>query len=65
MPFTSVAFDRRLAALERAEAGRSGRPLGSLAFAKVALARRLSSSDRFADADPALVCRGPALLLQR
>jgi hypothetical protein len=65
MPFTSVAFDRRLAALERAEAGRSGRPLGSDTFARVSLARRLAATDRSGDLDPALACRGPALLLQR
>ena len=65
MPFTSAAFDRRLVALERAEAGRSGRPLGPLTFAKVALARRLAGAGPIADLDPALACRGPALLLQR
>lgn len=64
MPFTTAAFDRRLASLERAEAGRFGRPTGSDTFARVALARRLAASadDR---PDPAALSRGPALLLQR
>lgn len=64
MSFTSKAFDRRLAALERAEAGRSGRPLGDLSLARVALARRLGSALDTRAADPALLSRGPAFLLR-
>jgi hypothetical protein len=65
MPFTTAAFDRSLAALERAEAGRFGRPLGSDTFARIALARRLEAAapERFADA--ATLSRGPGFLLQR
>ncbi|UUR07047.1 hypothetical protein [Sphingomonas glaciei] len=64
MSFTSQAFDRRLAAFERAEAGRSGRPMGDLSMARVALARRLG---RAADAginDPAAMSSGSAFLLR-
>lgn len=64
MTFTSQAFDRRLAAFERAEAGRSGRPLGDLSFARVALARRLGSGCEATATDPALLSRGPAFLLR-
>lgn len=64
MPFTTAAFDRRLAALERAEAGRFGRPLADDTFARVALARRLSAPVGAIAGDPAAVSRGPALLLQ-
>jgi hypothetical protein len=65
MPFTSSAFDRRLASLERAEAGRFGRPTGCDTFARVALARRLQGSTSNTRHDPATLSRGPALLLQR
>ena len=65
MSFTTAAFDRRLASLERAEAGRFGRPLGSDTFARVALARRLAAAPGRGAVDPAAACRGPALLLQR
>ncbi len=65
MPFTTADFDRRLAALERAEAGRFGRPLADSTFARVALARRLSANGTAVSADPASLSRGPALLLQR
>lgn len=65
MPFTTAAFDRRLASLERAEAGRFGRPLGSDTFARISLARRLACSSDTAELDPAALSRGPALLLQR
>jgi hypothetical protein len=64
MSFTSPAFNRRLAAFERAEAGRSGRPLGDLSLARVALARRLGRPTDLAESDPALLSRGPAFLLQ-
>lgn len=64
MPFTTSAFDRRIAAFERAEAGRFGRPTGSDIFARVALARRLSSRDGDAKLDVAAMSRGPALLLR-
>lgn len=65
MPFTTASFDRSLAALERAEAGRFGRPLGSDTFARIALARRLEAAvpERFTDA--ATLSRGPGLILQR
>jgi len=63
--FTTAAFDRRLAALERAEAGRFGRPLADNTFARVALARRLASPAQVAAVDPATLSRGPSLLLQR
>ena len=63
--FTTATFDRRLAALERAEAGRFGRPLGSDTFARVALARRLSHSSADYGIDPATLSSGPSLLLQR
>jgi hypothetical protein len=65
MPFTSADFDRRLASFERAEAGRFGRPLGTSAFARVALARRLAAEPATTSADPARLSAGPALLLQR
>ena len=64
MPFTSQDFDRRLAAFERAEAGRSGRPLGDLSMARVALARRLAAATKPASADPAVVSAGSAFLLR-
>lgn len=64
MSFTSPAFDRRLAALERAEAGRSGRPLGDLSLARVALARRLNGARAALESDPASLSRGPAFLLR-
>ncbi|WP_300973048.1 hypothetical protein [Sphingomonas sp. LHG3406-1] len=64
MSFTSPAFDRRLAAFERAEAGRSGRPLGDLSLARVALARRLNGASAATDVDPATVSRGSAFLLR-
>jgi hypothetical protein len=64
MSFTTAAFDRRLASLERAEAGRFGRPLGPDTFARIALARRLSASAGEDSADPSLLSRGPALLLR-
>lgn len=65
MPFTSAAFDRRLASLERAEAGRFGRPLADDTFARVSLARRLACAGEASSSDPAALSRGPALLLQR
>ena len=64
MSFTSRAFDRRLAAFERAEAGRSGRPLGDLSFARIALARRLARAGEAVTADPATVSAGSGFLLQ-
>ena len=64
MSFTSPGFDRRLAAFERAEAGRSGRPLGDLSLARVALARRLGRQGQAAINDPAAVSAGPAFLLR-
>jgi hypothetical protein len=64
MRFTSQSFDRRLAAFERAEAGRSGRPLGDLSLARVALARRLGGSGDAARSDPASLSAGPAFLLR-
>ncbi|GAA4024137.1 hypothetical protein GCM10022280_26230 [Sphingomonas swuensis] len=63
--FTSASFDRRLAALERAEAGRFGRPLGSDTYARVALARRIAGTARNAGTDAATLSQGPSLLLQR
>jgi hypothetical protein len=65
MPFTTSAFDRRLAALERAEAGRFGRPLADNTFARVALARRLAAPEPARSLEPAELSAGPALLLQR
>lgn len=65
MTFTTAAFDRRLAALERAEAGRFGRPLADDTFARVALARRLSATPGSRSVDPAAVSSGAPLLLQR
>lgn len=65
MPFTTAAFDRRLASLERAEAGRFGRPLADDTFARVALARRLEAPVSAGTIDPARLSAGPALLLQR
>lgn len=73
MSFTSPAFDRRLAAFERAEAGRSGRPLGDLSLAQIALARRLASVNKpysadpaamSASTDPAILSAGAAFLLR-
>jgi hypothetical protein len=64
MSFTSQAFDRRLAAFERAEAGRSGRPLGDLSLARIALARRLDCSAPATINDPATLSAGPAFLLR-
>jgi hypothetical protein len=63
LSFTSPAFDRRIAAFERAEAGRSGRPLGDLSLARVALARRLGSQQKVSS-DPAALSAGPAFLLR-
>lgn len=65
MSFTTAAFDRRLAAFERAEAGRFGRPLGDDSFARVAFARRLSTPAGPLPADPAIMSSGSAFLLQR
>ena len=69
MSFTSAAFDRHNAALERAEAGRNGKPLADLTFARIALARRLDDrrldGGRCQGADPARLSSGPALLIQR
>lgn len=65
MPFTTGTFDRRLAALERAEAGRFGRPLSDGTLARVAFARRQSCSSASAALDPAAMSRGPSLLLSR
>lgn len=64
MSFTSPAFDRRLAAFERAEAGRSGRPLGDLSLARVAFARRLADRGQAIASDPAAISAGPAFLLR-
>jgi hypothetical protein len=64
MSFTSPVFDRRLAAFERAEAGRSGRPLGDLSLARVALARRLGRPCEAMNSDPAALSSGPAFLLR-
>jgi hypothetical protein len=64
MSFTSTAFDRRLAAFERAEAGRSGRPLGDLSLARVALARRLGAAGQPVSVDPAAMSAGSAFLLR-
>ena len=64
MSFTNPVFDRRLAAFERAEAGITGRPLGDLSLARVALARRLSRSAQAVSIDPAALSAGPAFLLR-
>ena len=64
MPFTSPDFDRRLAAFERAEAGRSGRPLGDLSIARVVLARRLATAGKPVSAEPAAMSAGSTFLLQ-
>ncbi len=64
MSFTSQAFDRRLAAFERAEAGRSGSPLGDLSLARVAFARRLNRAGEPFSADPATVSAGAGFLLR-
>ena len=64
MSFTSQAFNRRLAAFERAEAGRSGRPLGDLSLARVALARRLGRAGDSSINDPAAMSAGSAFLLR-
>jgi hypothetical protein len=64
MSFTSPAFDRRLAAFERAESGRCGRPLGDLSLARVALARRLGHSAPASSMDPAAVSSGAGFLLR-
>ena len=64
MSFTSQAFDRRLAAFERAEAGRSGRPLGDLSLARVALARRLCRAGEPVSMDPVAMSTGSAFLLR-
>ena len=64
MSFTSPAFDRRLAAFERAEAGRSGHPLGDLSMARIALARRLASAAKPVSADPAAMSAGESFLLR-
>jgi hypothetical protein len=64
MSFTSPAFDRHLAAFERAEAGRSGRPLGDLSIARVALARRLAGAGKPVSVDPAAMSAGAAFLLR-
>jgi hypothetical protein len=64
MSFTSSAFDRRLAAFERAESGRSGLPLGDLSLARVALARRLGCPAQPISSDPAALSSGPAFLLR-
>jgi len=70
MSFTTAAFDRHNAALERAEAGRNGKPLSDLTFSRIALARRLDG--RRLDvrrscqgADPARLSSGPGMLFQR
>ena len=65
MSFTSAAFDRRLAAFERAEQGRFGRPLGDDSLARVALSRRIGAGLPAVVSDPAAVSRGSAFLLQR
>jgi hypothetical protein len=64
MSFTSPVFNRRLAAFERAEAGRSGRPLGDLSLARVAFARRLGHQGQPTCSDPAALSAGPAFLLR-
>jgi hypothetical protein len=64
MSFTSPAFDRRLAAFERAEAGVYGRPLGDLSMARIAFARRLSAAAKPVSADPAAMSAGSAFLLR-
>ena len=64
MSFTSQAFDRRLAAFERAEAGRSGGPLGDLSMARIAFARRLAASTKPVSADPAAMSAGSTFLLR-
>ncbi|NJC04613.1 hypothetical protein GGQ97_000406 [Sphingomonas kaistensis] len=64
MSFTSPTFDRRLAAFERAEAGRSGLPLGDLSMARIALARRLAASSQPVVADAAAMSSGSAFLLR-
>ena len=63
--YTSVDFSRRLAAFERAEAGRFGRPLGDTAFARVALSRRMLAPTAVAVHEPAAMCADGPLLLQR
>lgn len=63
MSFISPAFDRRLAAFERAEAGRSGQPLGDLTMARIALARRLTAAGKAQHADPAAISAGSGFLL--
>lgn len=65
MAFISDGFERRLAAFERAEAGRFGRPLGDDSLARVSLSRRLDSTPVAAWAEPAKLSRGPAFLLRR
>lgn len=65
MPFTSADFDRRLAAFERAERGRFGRPLGDDSMARVALSRRLGAAPAASWKDPAKLSRGSPFLLQR
>lgn len=64
MSFTSKVFDRRLAAFERAEADRFGRPLGDLSLARIALARRLGRADEPVSTDPATMSIGAGFLLQ-
>ena len=64
MPFTSPAFDRRLASLERAESDRFGRPLGDLSLARVALARRLGGASQPVSPDPATMSLGAGFLLR-
>ena len=64
MSFTTSSFDRRLASLERAEAGRFGRPLSDSPFAKVALARRLIAPTAAKIADPAALSSGRAVFFQ-
>lgn len=64
MPFTSPVFDRRLAAFERAEAGRSGQPLGDLTLARIALARRLGRAGQPANNDPVVLSTGAGFLLR-
>ncbi|GLR47892.1 hypothetical protein [Sphingomonas astaxanthinifaciens] len=64
MSFTSQAFDRRLAAFERAERGRFGRPLGDDSMARIAFARRIAGTAPATPADPASMSRGSAFLLQ-
>ncbi|WP_344708878.1 hypothetical protein [Sphingomonas humi] len=64
MSFTSPVFDRRVAAFERAEAGRSGKPLGDLSLARVALARRLNRAGPPASSDPVALSAGSGFLLR-